>query len=69
MSTSRERQARYLKRQRDAGLTAVTLLVPKAAVADLKLIADALKVCPTLEVVPNLRGPSGFISGARKSLT
>lgn len=60
--SSRERQAKYLQRQRDKGLVPITVLVPPASVADLKLLAEALRADRSLVLTPVLRGLRGFVS-------
>lgn len=63
--SGKERQRKWLEKQRNAGFTAVTLIVPPSAVADLQLIAEALRAMTGLSVVAVLRSAAHFVSARR----
>jgi hypothetical protein len=60
--SGKERQRKWLAKQRDNGFAAVTLIVPLGVIADLKLLAEALRADRQLQVVPILRGARHFVS-------
>lgn len=62
------RQAKYLARQRAEGFVAVTVIVPGNAVADLRHLAETLRVYPSLEIGPLRDAASGRLRSARKLL-
>lgn len=66
--SGKERQRRWLAKQRERGFVAVTLLVPPSAIADLRLLAEALRADYQLQVVTVLRSARHFVS-AKSVLT
>jgi hypothetical protein len=63
-----DRQARWLRKQAALGQVPVTVIVPERAASDLRLIAEALRQSPELEIGPLRSTRSGRLISARRAV-